>query len=117
MDQSNRRPVPGNDRLLDLLAERRRRQVLETLVGSSGQRSLDELTRAVSDADGVDEHETRIELHHTHLPKLAEAGVVSYDREAQTAELATDREQLATDIERAAASLHELVMDARNAEE
>lgn len=117
MDQPNRRPDLEEDRLLDLLAERRRRQVLETLVDSSGQLSLDELARAVSDADGSDEHRTRIELHHTHLPKLAEAGVVSYDREALTAELETEPAQLAADIENVASSLRELVMDVNHGEE
>ncbi|WP_440991882.1 DUF7344 domain-containing protein [Haloarchaeobius baliensis] len=115
MDDTDRREVVGNDRLLDLLSVRRRRQVLATLSTGQGPLSVEELGRQLSDDDSQVER-VQLELHHTHLPKLDEAGLVDYDTGSGAVALAVPPEAVATGVERAAASLHELVLATRNAE-
>lgn len=68
-----------------LLASERRRVTLAVLESVTGQLSLDRLATAVAasqsgDDETTDVEEVRITLHHVHLPKLAAAGVVEYDR-------------------------------------
>jgi|AntDeeMetagen192_2_1112575.scaffolds.fasta_scaffold22718_2 hypothetical protein len=76
-----------------LLADPERRVVLERLSGLTAPVELAELAEAVSTCDGdggvaVPEPTTRVKarLHHTHLPKLAEAGVLDYDSDANRVE-------------------------------
>lgn len=80
--------VPA-DAVVDAMADQRRRTVLQTLT-ENGQSatSMTTLTdavaeRATSEALSDDEHRQRIllALHHRHLPKLADAGLVRYDSE------------------------------------
>jgi hypothetical protein len=70
------------DTAMDLLADRRRRYVLYYL-REEGEADLDELADAVTRWEGqkTPEHRRRIvtELHHKHLPKLTENGVVEFD--------------------------------------
>lgn len=76
------------DTVFRLLASERRRQVISYLGGSPGGVSLDELADGIaSTAEGSAETVSddrrrllRAELHHVHLPMLAEAGVLDYDR-------------------------------------
>ncbi|WP_135851728.1 DUF7344 domain-containing protein [Halorussus salinus] len=76
----------------DLLRDARRRGVIYT-VKRNGRTSVSELARRIAawqSADGDDAPDrTSVEtsLVHAHLPKLAAAGVVEYDREAGTVEL------------------------------
>jgi len=74
--------------VFDLLADDRRRYVWEYLSGRSGNRiPLDELTDQVSSDESavgttasVDARRAiRVSLHHVHLPKLADAGLLEYD--------------------------------------
>lgn len=70
--------------LADLLSVERRQQTLDLL--ADGPLTLRELAEAVarrqSGSDtGQDYKRERINLHQRHLPALAEAGVVDFDRE------------------------------------
>ena len=115
MDDTDLREAVGNDRLLELLSVGRRRQVLATLSETQEPLSVEELGRRLSDVDSQVER-VQLELHHTHLPKLDEAGLVDYDTGSGSVTLAASPDAVATGVERAAASLHELVVVTRNAE-
>lgn len=94
-EQSTGGPGPAADVLFDALANRTRRRVAWYLLDES-HASLDELADVLAgwelaEADVVDAtRRDRIAcgLDHVHLPKLAEAGVVEYDRDAGTVSLA-----------------------------
>ncbi|WP_226006772.1 DUF7344 domain-containing protein [Natrinema salinisoli] len=90
------------DTALDLLANQRRREVLEYLEETGGSATLTELAvevatreagaepNAISDHGDVsarDRRAVRISLHHTHIPMLANADVVDYDTETETVTL------------------------------
>lgn len=79
------------ERTLELLTDRRRRYAMYALRnGDAGTRDLDEITDSVvarereHGTDQVDEAAVRVALHHAHLPKLDDAGVVDYDHGAGT---------------------------------
>lgn len=80
----------SRDAVLSLLTDSRRRQVLYCL-RSNERTDLDSIalqiaawerdeTIASVEGDAVDA--VKLSLHHNHLPKLAEAGVVEYDSRA-----------------------------------
>lgn len=80
------------DRTLRLLASRERREILghfitnETDVASVEVLSR-KLARLAADADDEDPSSTevaKVELHHVHLPKLAECDLVEYDARSGT---------------------------------
>ena len=83
----------SRDVIFDVLRSERRRAVLRHLDTTDGAASVAELGAAVSACErGVEVSAARrrrvdVSLHQVHLPKLAEAGVVDYDREAKTARL------------------------------
>lgn len=81
--------LPESDRH-DLLRVERRRLALEMLDGTLTKVDLEDL--AVSIATREAAHDTPddaaiecvlIELHHNHLPRLADAGLIDYDRATQ----------------------------------
>lgn len=84
------------DDLLKLLADRRRRYVLYYLDDAEDDVvTLDELSDHVADrreawsanTDGtgvVALERVRVGLHHNHLPRLADAGLIDYDGRTQT---------------------------------
>lgn len=62
-----------------LLAASRRRAILDVLDEQSSS-GLGELAAAVAAREGVDDVErVAVSLHHTHLPLMADLGVLSYD--------------------------------------
>lgn len=72
------------DELFDLLSNARRRRVLAVLQRADGDAAtLEELAERVvarDTDDGSDDPEAAaIALHHVHLPKLADCGVIEYD--------------------------------------
>lgn len=75
-----------------LLMAERRRLALEILAGDSGSVDLEELAAGVATREeGPDADEETIErvavaLHHNHLPKMADLGVLAYDRDAHRIE-------------------------------
>ncbi|MFB6164845.1 MAG: hypothetical protein ABEJ31_06770 [Haloarculaceae archaeon] len=82
------------DALAELLASSRRRRVVDYLARTDDERvGVDELVTAVAAAErsgpaGADYssanhcHLVEVTLHHNHLPKLADAGVIDYDLDA-----------------------------------
>ncbi len=73
--------VDGWDDIVEGLADQRRRDALVVLE-SEGELSRDRLAEvlAARDAD-----ELALQLHHVHLPKLDDAGLIDYDPDAGTA--------------------------------
>jgi DNA-binding transcriptional ArsR family regulator len=67
------------DRLLDALSHRRRRHALYELRGADGAVAVADLADAV--AADLDAARDRVaaSLHHHHVPKLSDAGLVDYD--------------------------------------
>lgn len=95
----------GSESVFDLLADRRRRAVLQHLAETDGTATIDELAetiarresdanrRAISDHGGVrasDLEATRISLHHVHVPRLEAGDAVEFDGREKTVTL-TDR--------------------------
>ncbi|MFC7140234.1 hypothetical protein ACFQMA_10375 [Halosimplex aquaticum] len=78
----------GNE-TLDALTNDARRHVLAALAGASGSMTERELAAELAavdrdgDAESVGEEaveSAHVNLHHSHLPRLADAGLVSWDR-------------------------------------
>lgn len=74
----------------ELLADERRRLTMSVLSGRSGALQLDELATAVAEREVTANRVTEdvvervtVALHHVHLPKLSESGVVDYEPECQ----------------------------------
>lgn len=63
-----------------LLADRRRRVLLDVLADRDGPVELTDLAATVAAReDGTDDERVAIDLHHHHLPLLDDLGVVVYD--------------------------------------
>ena len=82
--------TPSLDQVFDLLSERRRRYVLYYLRDvEDGVASVEEVTEYVLrlendlDISGV-ARSIDTALHHVHLPKLADSGVLEYDTRSET---------------------------------
>jgi DNA-binding transcriptional ArsR family regulator len=76
---------------VEVLSDRRRREILSVLTDGADQLDLEELARRIvteeragSGSDDLDVDEVRVVLHHVHLPKLDGADVVDYDPERRT---------------------------------
>ena len=75
-----------------LLAAERRRVTLEILAGRTAPVDLEEVaTEVAAREDGVDASEeatkrVTLSLHHTHLPKMADLGVLKYDPDSHRIE-------------------------------
>jgi len=93
-------PADDVSTAFDLLSDARRRGVLyaaERGEQTTVEELADQIASWLDDAEGDSRSSSvRLSLIHTHLPKLADAGVVEYDRERGTVELAGG----ATDLER-----------------
>lgn len=86
---------PELDTVLDVCEHKHRRIVLAALTDQHQSLSINDLTNAIvkhnhhtPPAEAADETVTQIQtaLHHVHLPKLAEAGLIQYDPEQQLVE-------------------------------
>lgn len=84
------------DRLYRLLADGERRALLAFLLERDEPVPLSELRAHVAD-DG-DERRAGIRLVHSHLPKLAEADLVEYDRESGRAAATAVAAELAASL-------------------
>ncbi|RBI64234.1 hypothetical protein DMJ13_07055 [halophilic archaeon] len=78
--------------ILDVLAEQRRRIVLRELREGDGRATVTELAGAVADDDDScpSVELAAASLHHTHVPKLADAGFVEWRRDDEAISLAVD---------------------------
>lgn len=87
---------PQLDATLDLLSDKRRRYVLYYLREQGGTVSLEELADMVaaweSDDESPDHPQVLADLHHSHLPRLDEAGAVTFDPEDGYVAFASDDE-------------------------
>lgn len=89
-DVSDTRATLSPATVFELLLDERRRHALYYLSRRVGAVPLEELVDGVARMEG---ERTRrrldaiaIEFHHNHLDRLAEAGVLRYDRDAETVE-------------------------------
>lgn len=74
---SHQRPL---DATIGLLANRQRRHALRYLARTDGATSLDAVVAHVCEqVNGDDRPTVRTTLHHVHLPRLADRGIVEYD--------------------------------------
>ena len=87
----------------DVLAHERRRHVLDCLAGRDALMTVRDLAEAVAGRerdttrDDVSPDELKrvyVTLHHAHIPIMADAGVVEYDRARQTVQLAPGADRL-----------------------
>ncbi|PSQ15272.1 hypothetical protein BRD00_14955 [Halobacteriales archaeon QS_8_69_26] len=92
-DTSDASTETGPDELHDALANARRRRLLSYLMARSDEAiPFDEVVDAVCGrewpGDGAATHRERVavDLHHVHLPMLADLGVVTLDPAAETVE-------------------------------
>lgn len=88
-------PTGPKSRLFDALADGRRRVVVDSLTEADAPMDVRELARRVAarersgagDAPGSPPpdavHRVHVSLHHAHLPKLDDAGLVEYDADRQ----------------------------------
>ncbi|MFB6130579.1 MAG: hypothetical protein ABEJ28_07140 [Salinigranum sp.] len=83
------------DELLDVLANERRRVILAVLAEEPMPVDIASLARAVTrrETDATDEQlptdvleRVQVSLHHVHLPKMDDRGVLVYDREGVVTE-------------------------------
>lgn len=84
-------PEPlSTDTAFELLADEQRRRALRLVAEEDGPLTVDQLVDALlaDTAHSADSDTTRdqleISLHHTHLPKLHDAGVIEYDPQRET---------------------------------
>lgn len=89
---SGRRPDAqlSMDAVLELLADRRRRELLERLFSQPSETTtIDELVEHLMDRESEARNERpardsiEIKLLHVHLPKLADAGILEYDERSR----------------------------------
>lgn len=94
---------PSLDAVFKLLSSQRRRHVLHCLRERDAPVELSDLAEEVAARETgispaeVSEEESRqvhMVLYHTHVPKLKDANVVRYDRDADTVALSVDAELL-----------------------
>lgn len=88
-----------DDDVVDALADGQRRAVLRTMLDEESA-DLREVARSVArrkhddpPSDGALER-LKVALHHRHLPKLADAGLVEYDHRNRAVALAIDAASL-----------------------
>ena len=80
-------------RLLQAVADQRRRTILYTLKASDADvSSLDELADKIAPQDSQfgDPQKVRLVLHHKDLPKLADLGLLDYDSRNETVRYRSD---------------------------
>lgn len=94
--------------LFELLANDDRRDVLRYLSQTAGATSIEDIAATVarwrSDRTESRTEELRIALHHIHLPKLVDEGVVRYDPETRTVERLGPADALSPYLQLAAAA-------------
>jgi DNA-binding transcriptional ArsR family regulator len=92
-EQTTNKTIGDVSAAFDLLRDARRRGVLYMLK-QNGRTTIDELAHRIAAWQSTDGEESadpvavKTSLVHAHLPKLADAGAVEYDREETVVELA-----------------------------
>lgn len=92
--------------IFGLLSNDRRRYALHYLSRKVGAVAIGELAEQIAIREGeptYDRYERALTgLHHVHLPKLTDSGIVRYDAERETVELLEAADQLAPYLKLAA---------------
>lgn len=96
MTESTSPPSTPVDSLSELLADPHRRAALTCLAGrrapvglhALARQVLDSLGSARADSSAADVERLAIALHHNHLPRLADGGLVEYDVDRRTVHVA-----------------------------
>lgn len=90
----------------DVLSNRRRRLVLETLRQNGGRTTVRELSERIAEAESGESPPPRnvrqsayVSLHQTHLPKLNQLDIIEYDEQAKTVQLADNDRVVAVYLE------------------
>ena len=86
MDRSSVRSIPTDERF-DALARTDSRAVIQFFRDESTEEAtLDDLVTGIVDGSywDTDESHARLCLHHSTLPKLADAGILDYDPRSET---------------------------------
>ena len=86
MDRPSSRSIPI-DKRFDALARRDHRAVVQFFLDESTEEvTLDDLVTSIVDRSywDTDKSHARLCLHHSTLPKLADAGIVAYDPRSET---------------------------------
>ncbi len=80
--------------VFDALAAERRQQTLVYLASKPAAISLGDLAEYIAIAEGQPAYEwyqrILVDLHHRHLPRLSEAGLVRYDADAELVDLSVE---------------------------
>jgi DNA-binding transcriptional ArsR family regulator len=92
--------------VFELLVAERRRNAMYALRRRAEPISVAELADEVTPDEATEPDAVAATLHHVHLPKLAEAGVVTYDIDAGTVELLNLPRRLERYLDFAAADEH-----------
>ena len=78
------------DTIVDALRNPVRRKTV-AILGGNNEMSRDRLTAILATTEATDDDDAeqarrrvRLELHHNHLPRLADAGLIEYDEETVT---------------------------------
>lgn len=87
--------TPRLDETFDLLTHPHRRYILYYLTRESERVEIETLATAIAAWDGgptgtdrrTDPNDVEIALHHMHLPKLADAGIITFDANTGCIEL------------------------------
>ena len=86
MDRSSTRSIPLDEQF-DALARTDRRAVIQFFRDEAAEEvTLDDLVTGIVDGSywDTDESHARLCLHHSTLPKLADAGILDYDAKRNT---------------------------------
>lgn len=87
------------DRFIDVLVDARRRRALAILADRTSPIDLEVLARDVAGVTGADTaaeavEQIALELHHHHLPKLEDVGLLEYDPGRRLVEVADDTDRI-----------------------
>ena len=93
-------PTSEIDPSLKLVADKRRRELIDQLrQNGTGEVTIDTLVDRMNESEQAastepppDRERLAIELYHTHLPQLADLGVVEYDPERKTVRYRPDEQ-------------------------
>lgn len=78
-DGKPRRVIERWDRIFEALSAEPRRQLVVSLLDAPASQSVPLPEGAVNPAVHVDPHSLRLDLHHRHLPLLADQGYVDWE--------------------------------------
>ncbi|WP_372909932.1 hypothetical protein [Salinigranum sp.] len=104
--QTHRESSLAETEIHDVLRNDRRRLVLERLAETEERQSVSDLAEYIAGVESGEQPPPRnvrqsvyVSLHQTHLPKLDDLGIVTYDANAKTVERAENADDVAVYME------------------